>query len=79
MEHIHKAKLNSIASTELFSKPCFKLKRVPQAKKNYKHKLRTGDKLPVPPQTVPSNIIKHNTAKGKPLKKHQTSYSVALR
>lgn len=71
---IHKAKLNSVASTELFSNPCFKLKSVPQEKKNYKRKLLIGDKLPGPPQTIPSNIIKYNTTKGK--KKNQTSYSV---
>lgn len=44
MKHIHKAKLNSIASTKLFSKLCFKLKRVPQAKTNYKQKSRIGAK-----------------------------------
>lgn len=78
MEHIHKAKLNSIANTKLFSNPRFKLNRVPQARKNYKRELCTGDKLPVPPQTIPSNIIKHDTTKGKPPKKPQTSYSVSL-
>lgn len=57
MEHIHKAKLNSIASTKLFSKLCFKLTRVPQAKKNYKHKLHTRDKLPVLPKPLPQTLL----------------------
>lgn len=57
MEHIHKAKLNSTASTKPLSKPCFKLTRVPQAKKNYKHKLHTGDKLPILPKPLPQTLL----------------------